>query len=89
MVYQPYRPSGQTGPPDFVQGQQGQGGTSQTQQGQSTGAGASTASQVPYEQIYPAYSQAASEALDRAPIPPHQKDLVRDYFSQLEPGSGQ
>ena len=88
-VYQPYRPSGQQGEQSNVQGQQGQGGSSQTQQGQSTLPGANNPSVVPYEQVYPEYSQAASEALDRGYIPPHLKDFVRDYFSRLEPGSGQ
>ena len=85
MVYQPFKPLGQSGTPDFVQGQQGQGGQSQSQQGQSTMPGASNPSVVPYEQIYPEYSRAASEALDRGYIPPHLKDFVRRYFSQLEP----
>jgi hypothetical protein len=41
---------------------------------------------VPYQQVLPQYEQAASEALDQSAIPPHLKDYVRDYFSQLEPG---
>jgi hypothetical protein len=49
--------------------------------------GANNPSVVPYEQIYPQYAQSASEALDRGYIPPHLKDLVRRYFSQLEPGN--
>ncbi|MEI7644982.1 MAG: hypothetical protein WCJ55_11940 [Chloroflexales bacterium] len=85
MVYQPFTPSGQSGTPDFVPGQQGQGGQSQSQQGQNTMPGANNPSVVPYEQIYPEYAQAASEALDRGYIPPHLKDFVRRYFSQLEP----
>jgi len=40
---------------------------------------------VPYEQIFPTYAQAASEALERGYIPPHLKYFVRDYFSSLEP----
>jgi hypothetical protein len=68
-----------------VQGQQGQGGTTQQQQGQSALPGVNNPSVVPYEQVYPEYSRAASEALDQGYIPPHLKDYVRDYFSQLEP----
>ena len=85
LVYQPYRPSGQPGTPEFVQGQQGQSGSSQIQEGQATQPGANNPSMVPYEQVYPQYAEAASEALDRGYIPPHLKDYVRDYFSRLEP----
>ncbi len=87
LVYQPYRPSGQQGTPDFVQGQQGQGGSSQTETGQDTLPGASNPSMVPYQQVFPEYAEAASEALDRGYIPPHLKEFVRDYFSRLEPGT--
>lgn len=87
LVYQPYRPSGQQGTPDFVQGQQGQGGSSQTQTGQDTLPGVSNPSMVPYQQVFPEYAEAASEALDRGYIPPHLKEFVRDYFSRLEPGT--
>jgi hypothetical protein len=85
MIYQPYRPDGSTGNPDFVQGQQGQGGESQIQPGESNMPGAANPSLVPYTQVYPEYSDAASEALDRGYIPPHLKDFVRRYFSELEP----
>mgnify|MGYP005842156501 CR=1 FL=1 len=87
LVYQPYRPAGQQGTPDFVQGQQGQGGSSQTQTGQDTLPGVSNPSMVPYQQVFPEYAEAASEALDRGYIPPHLKEFVRDYFSRLEPGT--
>jgi hypothetical protein len=42
-------------------------------------------SQVPYSQVLPQYQRSAGEALDQSAIPPHLKDYVRDYFSQLEP----
>ena len=38
-----------------------------------------------YEQQLPRYERAAGEALDQSAIPPHLKDYVRDYFSNLEP----
>jgi hypothetical protein len=47
--------------------------------------GANNPSLVPYEQVFPSYADAASEALDRGYIPPHLKDFVRRYFSELEP----
>ncbi len=83
-VYQPFKPSGQTGESESVQGQQGQGGETQVQPGQ-FGQGANNPSLVPYEQVYGDYSDAASEALDRSAIPPHLKGYVRDYFGELAP----
>jgi hypothetical protein len=45
----------------------------------------SNPSLVPYEQQLPQYQRAAGEAIDQSAIPPHLKDYVRDYFSNLEP----
>jgi hypothetical protein len=83
-VYQPYKPSGQNGQGEQVNGQVGENGNEQVRPGQ-YGPGASNGSQVPYEQVYGEYSDAASEALDRSAIPPHLKGYVRDYFSELSP----
>jgi hypothetical protein len=85
LVYQPYNPNNQPGTPDVVQGQQGPGGESQVQQGQGNLPGANNPSLVPYQQVLPQYQQSAGEALDQSAIPPHLKNYVRDYFSQLEP----
>ncbi len=87
LVYQPYNPSTQTGERDFIQGQQGEGGQTQQREGEQALPGAVNPSLVPYEQIFPEYARSASEALDRGYIPPHLKEYVRDYFSQLEPGN--
>lgn len=83
-VYQPYKPSGQTGKSGNVTGQQGQGGQEQVRPGQYA-PGGNNPSLVPYEQVYGQYRDAASEALDRSAIPPHLKGYVRDYFGQLAP----
>jgi hypothetical protein len=87
MVYQPFKPSGEQGEREFIEGQQGEGGETQSQQGDANLPGVNNPSLVPYEEVFPEYSESASEALDRGYIPPHLKDYVRDYFSQLEPGS--
>jgi hypothetical protein len=42
--------------------------------------------QVPYEQVFPQYQEQAGNALGSSYIPQGYKDLVRDYFSELEPG---
>lgn len=41
---------------------------------------------VPYRQVYREYRRAAYEALDTDFIPAGMQELVRDYFSSLEPG---
>lgn len=40
---------------------------------------------IPYQQVYTQYFEAAQQAIHRADIPPAYRDLVRDYFTQLEP----
>ena len=85
MVYQPYKPGNGATRPEEIQGQQGQGGSTQVQQGQTNLPGAAGPAQVPYQENLPAYQRAAGEALDQSAIPPHLKDYVRDYFSNLEP----
>ena len=84
-IYQPYDPANPQAQPDSIQGQQGQGGETQVQQGQANLPGVSGPALVPYEQQLPRYERAAGEALDQSAIPPHLKDYVRDYFSNLEP----
>ncbi len=41
--------------------------------------------QVPYEQVFGQYQKQAGSALNSDYIPQGYKDLVRDYFSELEP----
>jgi hypothetical protein len=89
MVYQPYKPSGEQGERELIQGQQGEGGQVETRQGDANLPGINNPSLVPYEEVLPEYSESASEALDRGYIPPHLKTYVRDYFSRLEPGSNE
>lgn len=84
-VYQPYNPANGQNRPEQIQGQQGQGGSTQTQQGQTNLPGVANPALVPYQQNLPQYQRAAGEALDQSAIPPHLKDYVRDYFSNLEP----
>ena len=43
-------------------------------------------SQVPYDQVYGQYKEQAGNALKSDYIPQGYKDLVRDYFSSIEPG---
>jgi hypothetical protein len=43
---------------------------------------------VPYDQVFSDYSNAANRALESDYIPLGLRDVVRDYFSSLEPGQG-
>jgi hypothetical protein len=45
-------------------------------------------STVPYNQVFSDYSDAANQALESDYIPLGLRDVVRDYFSSLEPGQG-
>ncbi|MEF3272826.1 MAG: hypothetical protein K6356_00245 [Chloroflexus sp.] len=85
MVYQPFRPSGQTGNPDLITGQQGNSGSIEVRPGQNQQSGLNNPSLVPYEQIFPEYQRTATEAIDRGSVPIYLQDLVREYFSRLEP----
>ncbi len=40
---------------------------------------------IPYQQAYTQYLEAAQQAINRSEIPTGYRDLVRDYFTQLEP----
>lgn len=40
---------------------------------------------IPYQYVYTQYYDAAQQLISRSEIPPVYRDLVRDYFSQLEP----
>ncbi len=42
-------------------------------------------SNVPYTSVLPEYQRAAIEAINSGLIPPQYRDLIRDYFSSLEP----
>lgn len=41
---------------------------------------------VPYNQVYSNYQNAANQALDSGYVPLGLRDVVRDYFTSLEPG---
>jgi hypothetical protein len=49
------------------------------------GLGGADSSSVPYSSVYAQYQAAAVEAIDQGLIPPQYRDLIREYFSSLEP----
>ena len=40
---------------------------------------------VPYTDVLPEYQAAVNEAIDSGFVPPQYRDIIRDYFSSLEP----
>jgi hypothetical protein len=83
-VYAPPSSLSVTLTPVVIQGQPnpgGEQGTAPINGGTTTGE-----AQVPYEQVYARYLEQAGTALGSDYIPQGYKDLVRDYFSELEPG---
>ncbi len=53
--------------------------------GTALGTGAENLALTPYRERYPTYVARALEAVDRAQIPARYADLVRDYFTEIEP----
>lgn len=83
QVYAPQRFGGEGGPIVTLP-EDGQPG--ETQSGSSVVPVDQTGqSQVPYVQVYPAYAEAYRQAIERGEVPPALRDVVREYFSSLEP----
>ncbi|HEX2222090.1 MAG TPA: hypothetical protein VHK06_06150 [Candidatus Limnocylindria bacterium] len=82
-LFAPFDRIGRPGEPSFVAGQGSEGGEEQT--GSSTGSGFDNDAVVPYRSVYDAFLGFANNQLDRAEVPITLKDLVRDYFTRLEP----
>ena len=40
---------------------------------------------VPYNQVYATYADAAHAAVDSGEVPPGLRDVVKNYFSSLQP----
>lgn len=81
-IYAPQRPGGEGGPeieldPNSSNAPIQEGEFSQNASGNTS---------VPYNQVFSDYSDAANRALESDYIPLGLRDVVRDYFSSLEPG---
>lgn len=82
-VYAPPSSLSATLTPIVIQGRPNPGGEQSTAPiNGGTGTGQA---QVPYEQVFPQYQEQAGNALNSDYIPQGYKDLVRDYFSELQP----
>jgi hypothetical protein len=82
-VFAPWNRIGRPGDPSFIAGQGGDGGSDKT--GSGSGVGFDNDSVVPYRSVFDLFSNFANYQLDRQQVPITLKDLVRDYFSRLEP----
>lgn len=85
-VYAPSQEVNAALTPVALQGQQNPNGE---QSSTTTGTDANNTgpASVPYEQVYGQYREQAGNALNGDYIPQGYKDLVRDYFNGIEPGS--
>jgi hypothetical protein len=82
-VFAPFDRIGEPGDPSYIAGQGGDGGQDQT--GSGSGVGFDNDSVVPYRSVLGLFRDFANYQLDRQQVPITLKDLVRDYFSRLEP----
>jgi hypothetical protein len=80
-----YNPGNNGLHPEQVNGQQSAAGRTETDQATGATNPVQNSSYVPYTDLYPPYKQQATEAMDGSYIPLNMKDLVRDYFSSLDP----
>ena len=83
-MYAPPSSVNAAGTPVTVKGQNSPNGE-QSSAATNTDANSTNPAQVPYEQVYNQYQQQAGNALDNDYIPQGYKDLVRDYFTSIDP----
>ncbi|MGG1660761.1 hypothetical protein [Brevibacillus sp. NRS-1366] len=76
------RIDGENGPSETVGGPLG-AGPSQSQQSGNTQV--SSGSTLPYEEVYGQYEQFARESIEKGNIPGDYKEVVKEYFSKIEP----
>ena len=82
-IYAPQRLGGSEGDTVTLPGSGDPTGEVTGQSG--TTPGSDTPSQVPYSQVFAQYANAYRQAIDSGQVPPHMRDLIRQYFSSLEP----
>jgi hypothetical protein len=84
-VYVPWERRPGAGDQVTITGVEGDQGETQVREVQEPLPGAPGDALVPYHEVYAAYLDAANQAMERTTIPPGLEDLVREYFSRLEP----
>jgi hypothetical protein len=85
QIFIPWERRPAEGPEVNITGQDTGQGQSVSREIQNPSTGMTTNALIPYQYVFTQYMDAAQQAIDRVQIPPDYRDLVRDYFSQLEP----
>ncbi|MDQ5825962.1 MAG: hypothetical protein M3441_17340 [Chloroflexota bacterium] len=68
---------------DGIGGRIGEGDSGGADVSSSTGEGGAVRVQTPYREVLAEYARQATEAIDRAYVPPDAKEYVKNYFSEL------
>lgn len=76
-------PTGDDPRTEGVAGTLGEGASSGQQLSSGQGTGETVRVRTPYKEVIAEYARQASEAIERAYVPPDAKAYVKDYFSQL------
>ncbi|MED4783863.1 hypothetical protein [Brevibacillus choshinensis] len=76
------RIGGENGPTDTVGGPLGAGPSESRQSGNTQ---VSTGGTLPYEEVYGQYEQFARESMEKGNIPGDYQEVVKQYFSNIEP----
>jgi hypothetical protein len=66
-----------------IEGRVGEGASEGAEGSSATGPGGAVRVQTPYREVLAEYARQATEAIDRAYVPPDAKQYVKDYFSEL------
>lgn len=85
QVYVPWERQATEGQEVSIPGQDTGQGEITTRENPNPSGGLAGNALIPYQQVYTQYFNAAQQAIDRSEIPIVYRDLVRDYFTQLEP----
>jgi hypothetical protein len=85
QVFIPWDRRGSEGEEVSIPGQDTGQGETITRENPNPSGGLPGDALIPYQQVYTQYFNAAQQAMNRSEIPLVYRDLVRDYFTQLEP----
>jgi len=85
QVYVPWERRPGSGQEVVIPGQDTGQGETETRETENPLPGAAGEALVPYHEVYQTYLDAAQQAMEFGTVPPGLQELVRAYFSQLEP----
>ena len=85
MIYSPYHVDG-SGEDVTVDSNPGDPGSEVVGEGTANPSDTGNVN-VPYNEVYADYADAASAAVNSGEVPPNYEDIVHDYFTSLDPGN--